>query len=59
VNEVIVPPQTDGTWAVIDWDNIESDPTREWDQFDEEDRAYFKANFPDDFAKYFATFEPK
>ena len=29
VNEVIVPPQTDGTWAVIDWDNIESDPTRE------------------------------
>ena len=24
VDEVIVPPQTDGTWTVIDWDNIES-----------------------------------
>ena len=59
VDEVIVPPQTDGTWAVIDWDNIESDPAREWDQFDEEDRAPVKANFPDDYAKYFATFEPK
>ena len=24
VDEVIVPPQIDGTWTVIDWDNIES-----------------------------------
>ena len=30
VDEVIVPPQTDGTWTVIDWDNIEADPAREW-----------------------------
>jgi hypothetical protein len=59
VDEVVVPYQTDGTWTVIDWDNIESDPAREWDQFDEEDRAYVKANFPDDHAKYFAMFESK
>ncbi len=38
VDEVIVPPQADGTWTVIDWDNIESDPTREWGRFDEEDK---------------------
>ena len=42
VEEVMVPPQTDGTWTVIDWDNIESDPVREWDQFDEEDRGVCK-----------------
>lgn len=35
MDEVIVPPETNGTWTVIDWDNIESDPAREWDQFDE------------------------
>jgi len=29
VDEVIVPAQTDGTWTVIDWDNIESDSARE------------------------------
>jgi len=57
VDEVIVPPQTDGTWTVIDWDNIESDPSREWDLFDEEDRAYIKANYADDYAKLFAQFE--
>ena len=59
VDEVIVPPETNDTWTVIDWDNIESDPTREWNQFDEEDRAYVKANYPDDYAKYFAAFEGK
>jgi len=57
VDEVIVPPETNGTWTVIDWDNIESDPAREWGQFDEEDRGYTKANYPDDYAKYFAAFE--
>jgi hypothetical protein len=40
VQEVIVPTQTDGTWTVIDWDNIESDPAREWVQFDQEDNAF-------------------
>ena len=30
VHEVIVPLETNGTWTVIDWDNIESDPAREW-----------------------------
>ncbi len=59
VDEVIVPPETKGTWTVIDWDNIESDPAREWGQFDEEDRAYVKANYPDDYVKYFAAFESK
>lgn len=44
VDEVIVPPQTDETWTVIDWDNVESDPAREWGQFDEEDRMYVRAN---------------
>lgn len=59
VDEVIVPPQSDGSWTVIDWDNIESDPAREWDQFDEEDRSYVKANYPDDYKKYFVRFEHK
>ena len=54
VDEVIVPPQTDGTWTVIDWDNIEADASREWNQFDEEDRAYIRANYPDDYARYFS-----
>lgn len=57
VNEVIVPPETNGTWTVIDWDNIESDPARDSGQFDEEDRAYVKAHHPDDCAKFFARFE--
>jgi hypothetical protein len=59
VDEVIVPPVTNGTWTVIDWDNIESDPLREWSQFDEEDRAYVRANHPDDYAKHFAALEDK
>jgi len=57
VDEVIVPPQTDGTWTVIDWDNIESDPAREWDQFDAKDRVYVEANYPDDYVKFVAQFE--
>ena len=57
VNEVIVPPHTDGTRTVIDWDNIESDPAREWDQFDAKDRGYVEADYPDDYAKFFAQFE--
>jgi hypothetical protein len=57
VDDVIVPPQTDGTWTVIGWDDIEADPAREWVQFDEEDQAYVKANYPDDYAKFFAQFE--
>ncbi len=57
VDEVIVPKETDGTWTVIDWDNIESDPAREWGHFDEEDKVYIKANYPEDYAKYFAEFE--
>jgi hypothetical protein len=59
VDEVIVPKETDGTWTVIDWDNIESDPAREWGQFDEEDKMYIKANYPEDYEKYFAEFEGK
>jgi hypothetical protein len=59
VDEVIVPLETNGTWTVIDWDNIESDPARERGQFDEEDRAYVMANYPEDYAKYFAAFENK
>ena len=58
VDEVIVPPQTDGTWTVIDWDNIESDPAREWGRFDEEDKKYIKVNYPDDHTKYFSQFKP-
>ena len=54
VQEVIVPTQTDGSWTVIDWDNIESDPAREWGQFDEEDRKYVRENYPDDYTKYFS-----
>ena len=45
VQEVIVPTQTDGTWTVIDWDNIESDPAREWGQFDVQAQKYIKDNY--------------
>jgi hypothetical protein len=54
VDEVIVPPRTDGTWTVIDWDNIDSDPAKGWRQFDEEDPAHIKANYADDYARYFS-----
>jgi hypothetical protein len=57
VQEVLVPSVTDGTWTVIDWDNIESDPMKEWVQFDLEDVQYIRKNYPDDWAKYFAQFE--
>lgn len=57
VNEVIVPNQTDGTWTVMDWDNIESDPVREWSRFDAEDKAYIRANYADDYARFFAQLE--
>jgi hypothetical protein len=57
VDEVIVAPQTDGTWTVIDWDNIESDPEREWSQFDEEDRAYIKTSYVDEFARFYSQFD--
>ena len=56
VDEVIAPPQTDGTWAVIDWDNIESDPAREWGHFDEEDKKYVRENYLEDYNKYFSQF---
>jgi hypothetical protein len=59
VDEVVVPPETDGTWTVIDWDNIEADPERQWRQFDEEDRAYIKANYADDHARFFSLFDRK
>jgi hypothetical protein len=55
VDEVIVPPQTDGTWTVIEWDNIESDPAREWGHFDEEDKKFIRENYPD-CDKYFSQF---
>lgn len=29
----------------------------EWDRFDEEDRAYIKANYADDYQKYFAELD--
>lgn len=41
---------------MIDWDNIDSVPAREWNQFDEADKAYIKANYADDYAKYFSQF---
>lgn len=53
VSNVDVPTKTDGTYTVIDWDNIESDPLQEWAKFDEEDREYIAGNFPDEFAQYF------
>jgi hypothetical protein len=56
VDEVTVPPQTNGTWTVIDWDNVESDPAREWSHFDEEDKEYIRKNYPDDYAKHFSRF---
>jgi hypothetical protein len=59
VDEVTVPTETDGTWVVIDWDNIEADPEREWRQFDEEDKDYIRKRCPDDHAKFFSQFNRK
>jgi hypothetical protein len=42
---------------MVDWDNIGSDPAREWDQFDAKDQVYVETNHPDDYAKFFAQFE--
>lgn len=56
VDLVHVPPVTDGTYTVIDWDNIEADAAREWERFDELDRAYIRAEFPEDYAKHFKQF---
>jgi hypothetical protein len=58
VDEVIVPRQTDGTFTVVDWDNVEADPAREWGHFDEQDKKYIKENHPNDYAKYFSQFAP-
>lgn len=57
MNEVTVPNQTDGTWTVVDLDNIESDPAREWSPFDAEDKAYIRANYAEDYARFFAQLE--
>jgi protein gp37 len=59
VYEVVVPPETDGTWTVIDWGNIEADPEREWRQFDKEDKDYIRKSCPDDHAKFFSQFNRK
>jgi hypothetical protein len=57
VNQVDVPVETDGTWTVVDWDNIEADPGREWSQFDLDDVQHIRKNYPEDWARYFAQFE--
>jgi hypothetical protein len=59
VDEVTVPRETDGTWTVIDWDNIEAAPEREWRQFDVEDKDFIRKNCPDDHAKFFSQFDRK
>jgi hypothetical protein len=59
VDQVIVPPEADGTWTVIDWDNIEADPEREWRQLDEEDRAHIRTKYIEDYAKFFSQFDRK
>lgn len=56
VDVVVVPPVTDGTWTVIDWDNIEGDPEREWLHFDEEARAYIVATYPEEVRRYFPKY---
>jgi hypothetical protein len=28
IDEVIVPPRTDGSWTVFDWDNVEANPPK-------------------------------
>jgi hypothetical protein len=40
-------------------DRFYVDPPREWDHFDKQDRKYLKANYPDDYKKYFVAFEHK
>jgi hypothetical protein len=57
VDRVEVPQETDGSSTVIDWDNIKVDPEREWKQFDDQDRAYIRANFPDEYVDYFADLD--
>ena len=59
VDERVVPKETDGTWAVIDWDNIEADPAREWNRFDQETRNYIRTTDPETYERYFTEFEKK
>lgn len=49
VNDVYIPAHTDGSHTVIDWDNIDADPKRSWDEFDEVDRAWIKENMPTEY----------
>lgn len=44
-------------YEIIDWDNIEADPTRHWNEFDDETREYIKRTYTDDYKKFFAGLE--
>lgn len=44
-------------YAVIDWDNIGADPEGEWSAFDDQDKAYIRKTYPEDYQKWFAEFD--
>jgi hypothetical protein len=44
-------------FGVIDWDNIEADPVREWESFDATDRKYIRTRYPEDYRKFFAALD--
>jgi hypothetical protein len=46
-------------YEIIDWDNIEQDPTVFWQACDEETREYIKKTYPDDYQKYFMSIEDR
>lgn len=46
-------------YEIIDWDNIEQDPTVFWQACDEESREYIKKRYPHEYEKFFVTVEER
>ena len=56
VTNVDIPRIVDGTHTVLDFDNAEIEPEKEWAAYDEVDRAYLRENCPELCSTYFAEF---
>jgi len=57
VTNVDIPRIVDGTHTVVDFDAAEMDAQATWAAFDEIDRAWILANYPDLSGLYFGEFE--
>lgn len=57
VQDVNVPVETDGTYAVIDWDSLlgdgatPADTKHDWEQLPERVQEYVHERYPEDFDK--------